>query len=529
MVNQIPIENVQVASSPINQVAPVPKNKSRLLILLIITLFIIAVIVGIAGYIIFIIKGKAIQLQQLHEITVNFLLRPSFQAEPRLFINGIWHHLPNSQTNTYIPEQKKLVACGEGGVYIYDATVNKIIYVYKEKWHPCYAIIKDSKDNVTIADSDGTMILDLNTNKIINSDNSYVMNSGEAMQKAAEDKKNIDFTKVCTTDKKNCAFLSDGEVRLVSDEENEELAIANAIALVGIHDKFLFYAVDDSYGYHKSFIPKANAVVLNHNLFVYDIAKKKNIKLLDSFRYDYEEMIFFDTAVNNEVLTEENLSNVVRQSLMSVPQLKNYTRKKSPNESLNKRLADKSNVDLPTDSDYTLGDKNSPLILIIYCDFESPDCKQVFLKTVSVLAEEFKSRLKIVYRHVITRNQYISQEAAETSECVAKTSGNDGFWKFVEAYYKKTSASGNSMEVAQMPHIASLSGADINKIATCLINGEETDKVVDDIEKAWRQGVGGAGTMIIVRPDGTKQEQAGILNLETLRIVISEQLQKVQQ
>jgi len=235
----------------------------------------------------------------------NFLLQPYFQAEPRVFLNGNWKKLPRSQSNIFSNDGKKLAVCGEGGLYIYDTATNNIKYVYEKDWYPCDNISFPDNNTLIVEDlvsEEGERLtFDIQQKKIIHKDSIPGSEVLDKSRKQFEERK-TDFNRVCNQNK-SCAEITNNKVFLINNKGvKEETGIKNAVALVGFKESSLFFATyegtcalptESNLGLKLQIIKPASACLINHHLHVYNTESGTIKRLLTSFRYDYEMLIFF--------------------------------------------------------------------------------------------------------------------------------------------------------------------------------------------------------------------------------------------
>lgn len=114
---------------------------------------------------------------------------------------------------------------------------------------------------------------------------------------------------------------------------------------------------------------------------------------------------------------------------------------------------DFAKVPVVTDKDHTKGNKNADVVMIEYSDFECPFCKQ-FQPTVKQILDNYKDKILFVYRHYPLPFHANAQKEAEASECASEFGGNDGFWKYAEAIYERTSSNGTGFALSKLDPLA---------------------------------------------------------------------------
>ncbi|MBU6431003.1 MAG: thioredoxin domain-containing protein [Patescibacteria group bacterium] len=143
--------------------------------------------------------------------------------------------------------------------------------------------------------------------------------------------------------------------------------------------------------------------------------------------------------------------------------------------------------------DHILGNPEAPIMIVEFSDTECPFCKN-FNATMRAVIDAYGKTGKVawVYRHFpIDQLHSKSRKEAEATECAAELGGNDGFWKYIDALYKKT-PSNNDLDPSLLPQIAEENGLDGTKFESCLNSGKYAGKV----EKQYQDAVaaGGQGT-----------------------------------
>lgn len=172
-------------------------------------------------------------------------------------------------------------------------------------------------------------------------------------------------------------------------------------------------------------------------------------------------------------------------------------------------------VKVSVDSDAVLGDKNAPVTLIEFSDYECPFCKRHFDQVYPEIKRDYidTGKVKLVFRDFIAvagHNPLATSEAL-AAEC-AKDQGSDAskagsaglpvsgdamYYKFHDEIFKKTTSNGNGMPVAYLGTIASNLGLNTGTFQQCLDSAKFSGEVNKDIADAKAAGVTGTPSFFI--------------------------------
>lgn len=92
-----------------------------------------------------------------------------------------------------------------------------------------------------------------------------------------------------------------------------------------------------------------------------------------------------------------------------------------------------STVEVSIDDDAVLGEKNAPVTIIEFSDYQCPFCRKFWTETLPSLKSEYidTGKVKLVYRDAPLSSLHpMAQVSAEAVECARDAAGTD------EAYYK---------------------------------------------------------------------------------------------
>ncbi len=162
-----------------------------------------------------------------------------------------------------------------------------------------------------------------------------------------------------------------------------------------------------------------------------------------------------------------------------------------------------------TPRDHSLGEAEAPVTLVLYCDFECPDCK-IFYPELKALLEETEGITRLVYRHLpLTDVHPNALNAAKAAEAAGKQG------KFAEMY-TALFESGNGLKREGLFRTAEEIGVNLEPFEK---DYEETayEAVFEDVEGIRKLGIGSTPTLFV---NGARYE--GRFTREALGEMISE-------
>jgi protein-disulfide isomerase len=178
-----------------------------------------------------------------------------------------------------------------------------------------------------------------------------------------------------------------------------------------------------------------------------------------------------------------------------------------------------------TDRDHMRGDKDAVVTLIEYSDYECPFCKS-FHPTMQEVLEEYKGKVKWVYRHYPLSFHANAQKQAEAAECIYEQGGDEAFWKYTDLIYERTTAGGTGFALDKLGPLAAEVGVDQATFQTCLDSDKYAKHVKDDQDGGQRAGVQGTpGTIIMNSKTGKTKLIPGALPFTSVKPMIDEILE----
>lgn len=141
------------------------------------------------------------------------------------------------------------------------------------------------------------------------------------------------------------------------------------------------------------------------------------------------------------------------------------------------------------------GDKDAPVTIVEYSDFQCPFCKRGS-QMIPVLMDEYGEKISIYYKQLPLPNHNWARDASIASLC-AYEQGNQKFWDFHDSifYNQGQISQGNSKE--KFKQFAENIGLDVQKFESCLGSDEIASTVEEEFQEAQQLGVNSTPTFVV--------------------------------
>lgn len=152
------------------------------------------------------------------------------------------------------------------------------------------------------------------------------------------------------------------------------------------------------------------------------------------------------------------------------------------------------------DDDPVLGDKNAPITIIEFSDYECPFCKRHFDETHPQLVKNYvdTGKAKIVFRDFpLSFHDPMATKEAVAANCAKDQGGDKKYFEFHDEIFKRTVSNGNGLDDAKIQTIAKDLRLNISSFNTCLSNKTMEDEVKKDIADGSAAGASGTPTFLI--------------------------------
>ncbi len=176
-------------------------------------------------------------------------------------------------------------------------------------------------------------------------------------------------------------------------------------------------------------------------------------------------------------------------------------------------------VDVSVDDDAVKGDKNAPVTIVEYSDFECPFCARFYEGAYAELVSEYidKGKVKLVFRDFPLGFHKNAKPAAIAAECAREQDGDKGYYKYHDTIFENQS----QLSVDSLKKWAVDLGLDAGQFNECLDSekyGEEVDK---DFADGQSYGVSGTPAFFI-----NGRRISGAHPFSVFKTIIDEELAK---
>ncbi len=150
-------------------------------------------------------------------------------------------------------------------------------------------------------------------------------------------------------------------------------------------------------------------------------------------------------------------------------------------------------VDASEDDDAVLGNKDAPVTIIEFSDFQCPFCERFYTESFSQIKTNYidTGKVRLVFRDFpLTSIHPQAQKASEATECVRAKGGDAAFWKMHDKIFENQA----SLSLDNLKKWAKDLGFNID---SCLDSGEKAQEVNKDNSDGSSYGISGTPSFFI--------------------------------
>ena len=159
------------------------------------------------------------------------------------------------------------------------------------------------------------------------------------------------------------------------------------------------------------------------------------------------------------------------------------------------------------DDDAVLGDKNAPITIIEFSDYQCPFCRKFWTETFLQLEKDYidTGKVKLVFRDFpLTSLHPMATPAAEAAECVKEKGGDEAYFKMHDKIFSEQNILDSGNPTGAVTKTIVYTNDDLKKwakdlgydIGSCLDSGKYKNEILKDTADA--QSAGGQGTPFFV-------------------------------
>lgn len=152
------------------------------------------------------------------------------------------------------------------------------------------------------------------------------------------------------------------------------------------------------------------------------------------------------------------------------------------------------------DDDPVLGDKNAPVTIVEFSDYECPFCKRHFDTTYPQLKANYidKGKVKLVFRDMpLSFHEPMATTEAIAANCAREQGGDAAYWKLHDTMFSKTTSNGTGLTKDQLNQFATEQGLNVDNFKSCVDSQKYKDEVVKDSTDGNSAGATGTPSFII--------------------------------
>jgi len=152
------------------------------------------------------------------------------------------------------------------------------------------------------------------------------------------------------------------------------------------------------------------------------------------------------------------------------------------------------------DDDPVLGDKNAPVTIVEFSDYECPFCKRHFDQTLPQLIKNYidTGKVKLVYRDFpLSFHDPMATKEAVAANCAREQGGDSKYFQYHDEIFTRTKSNGNGLDDVDLTTIATDLELNIDSFNTCITDPAQADEIKKDIADGSAAGASGTPTFII--------------------------------
>lgn len=157
-------------------------------------------------------------------------------------------------------------------------------------------------------------------------------------------------------------------------------------------------------------------------------------------------------------------------------------------------------VKVSIDDDPILGDKNAPVTIIEFSDYECPFCKRHFDETLPQLVKEYinTGKVKLVFRDLpLPFHNPMATTEAIAANCARAQGDDNTYYKYHDEIFKRTKSNGNGLTKDDLYKISDDLKLNTAKLKICIDDPKQAEEIQKDLTDANSVGANGTPAFFI--------------------------------
>ncbi|MEM3091102.1 MAG: DsbA family protein [Candidatus Pacearchaeota archaeon] len=162
------------------------------------------------------------------------------------------------------------------------------------------------------------------------------------------------------------------------------------------------------------------------------------------------------------------------------------------------------------DNDAILGDRNAPVTIIEFSDFQCPFCRKFWTETYPLIKSQYvdSGKVRIVIRDLpLTSIHPMAQTSAEAAECVREKGGDKAYFDYRDKIFSEQNILDSGSPNGPVTKTITYTTADLKKwaqelgydISSCLDSSKYKSEVQADLSAAISSGIQGTPSFVILK------------------------------
>ncbi len=150
--------------------------------------------------------------------------------------------------------------------------------------------------------------------------------------------------------------------------------------------------------------------------------------------------------------------------------------------------------------DPTLGNPDAPVTMIEFSDYECPFCQRHYESSYAQLKADFidTGKVKLVFRDLpLPFHEPMASKNAIAAHCAREQAGDEGYFRYHDQIFERTTTGGNGITVEQLYDIASDLNLDRAAFQECLDEDRYADRVAADLAYAGTIGISATPSFVL--------------------------------